>query len=670
MVCVLVFAWILATSGAAVISVDKTSWSSTTTSTHIPEGQGTRASNNEVTTTHTTVTLSATINTTKAIVDNKVNGESTVRTSPSDGSETLKPKPTSAKIPDANDTKNVPDGEVFPNTAKNSREEDTDKNDTEIKHGRPILDGMTFKDLEHSSDNGVLPNPAKNATGERTLSGTDKNGTEVAGQAEEVRPILDHMIFNQHHKGVPTAKPTPKHKQISMHITAAELRDYDHHLVIWVSVLGVGCFLCGIVSTALVAYVVYRRKKIKWRQSYKRRYSRPRGLPFYDIEGCHPVPKIFDATVAPPCGEFFRYKEGLTIPTGDVRTLFANHVPTSLAEEEGNNNGGVSSECQSVFPQLTTYNGSVYPFINQFSRIISAEGGEVSSPYSDVALFVAPRAIRKGTSRQIFLNVALQADTFLKEFLSKNSNDEGSKLSVNLKDLALENMNSRLVQLSPVVECISPGVRRFARPLVIRIPHRANINCSDPSTVWKLKVFHSCSPLGEGMSWTTVPTEEAADTQSTPDAVYTYDQDSAYIRTYLPGTWAILGKPLSKRSCLRLSAVAYTQCKLPPLSSTCTPQQQRLHNAINCDIQSTFPDLIVPTTSQTRCDSNPMLHSNSDNRSNPSSAPPCASSSPQPQGRPLCVNSLSSTDAQQVKICIYICDPYMDAHKVTSFYIP
>ncbi len=653
MVCVMVFVWILATTEGAVISVEQTSWSSTATSTHIPS-QGTRTSNNKVTTTPTTVTLSTTISTTKPTVDKKVNGPSTVSTPHSDESTIVNPMPSGTKIPDTKEIKAISDDEVAPKNAKNSKEDQATSGTD-----RPILDHMTFKDLKHRSYDGVQPNTANNATENQTPSEANKNVTKVAGKTKEVRPILNHMSFNQHQEGLRTVKPTTKHKQISMHITAAELRDYDHHLVIWVSVLGIGCFLCGIVSTALVAYVIYRRERIKWRQNYKRRYSRR--VPFYDIEGCHPLPKFLDMTVSPPCGEFFRYKEGL-IPTGDVRTLFANHVPTSLAEEEGNN-GGVPSECQSVFPQLTTYSGSVYPFINQFSRIISAEGGEVSSPYSDVALFVAPRAIRKGTSRQIFLNVALQADTFLDEFLSKNSNDEGSKLSVNLKDLALENMNTRLVQLSPVVECISPGVRRFARPLVIRIPHRANINCSDPSTVWKLKVFHSSSPLGEGMSWTTVPTEEAADTDRTPDAVYTYDQDSAYIRTYLPGTWAILGKPLSKRSCLRLSAVAYTQCKLPPLSSTCTPQQ-RLHNVINCDIQSTFPDLIVPTTSQTVCDSNSVLHSTSDNRSIPSTVPSRGNSSSQPQSRPLCMNSLSSSDAQQVKICIYICDPYMDAHKV------
>ena len=457
------------------------------------------------------------------------------------------------------------------------------------------------------------------------------------------RPKLEYMVFHDQQKVKPTPlTTTTKHTRIAMHITAEELSDYDHHLVVWVSILGVGCFLCGIVSTSLVAFMLYRRQKRKWRNFYKNRYSRPRAS-IYDLEACHPSnhPSKFLDT-ASPCSDFFRFKEGM-VPN-DMRTLFSNHVPTSLAEEDPHNNPH-RYECQSVFPQLTTYSGDVYPFINQFSRIISSEGGEISSPYSDVAVFLTPRAIRKGTSRQIFVNVTLQADLFLREFLRPSSEDS-SKLSVNLKDLALENLNRSLVQLSPVVECISPGVRRFARPLAVRIPHRANINSNEPSIGWNLRVLHSFSPMGDAMAWTAVPAEESLAAEQTPDAVFSFDQDSVYVRTYLPGTWAVLGKPENKHSALRLCAVAYAQCRLP----SCTPSKQGLQ-VISCDNQSSFPDLIVPTTSQSNCDSR-------------SSSPGLSAMRDSQKGAaaPMCMNT--TDNAQEVRLTIYICNPYMDAHKV------
>ena len=477
-----------------------------------------------------------------------------------------------------------------------------------------------------------------------------RNGSNATGlrdhtdgkPVESSRPKLEYMVFQDQQDAEPTPLATmTKKTHISMYITAEELRDYDHHLVVWVSVLGVGCFLCGMVSTSLVAFILYRRQKKKWRNVYKKRYSRPRTMPVYDHEVCHPSnhPAKFLDTVS-PCSDFFRFKEGLA--HNDMRTLFSNHIPTSLAEEDSHNIPH-RYECQSVFPQLTTYSGDVYPFINQFSRIISSEGGEISSPYSDVAVFVTPRAIRKGTSRQIFVNVALQADLFLREFLRPSSED-GSKLSLNLKDLALENLNRNLVQLSPVVECISPGVRRFTRPLAIRIPHRANVNSGDSSSGWELRVLHSSSPVGERMSWTTVPVEESLTDEQTPDSVFSSDQDSVYVRTYLPGTWAVLGRPKSKHSALRLCGVAYAQCRLP----SCTPSTQGLQ-VINCDNQSSFPDLIVPTTSQNHCDSRNLL----------SAMRGCGQ-----QGRPVPMCMSSSDRKQQVRLTVYICDPYMDAHKV------
>ena len=240
-----------------------------------------------------------------------------------------------------------------------------------------------------------------------------KNGSNATGLGDHTdsklvegsRPKLEYMVFKDQQDAEPTPLATmTKKTHISMHITAEELSDYDHHLVVWVSVLGVGCFLCGMVSTSLVAFILYRRQKRKWRNVYKKRYSRPRTVSVYDHEACHPSnhPAKFLDTVS-PCSDFFRFKEGLA--HNDMRTLFSNHIPTSLAEEDSHNIPH-RYECQSVFPQLTTYSGDVYPFINQFSRIISSEGGEISSPYSDVAVFVTPRAIRKGTSRQIFVNVA------------------------------------------------------------------------------------------------------------------------------------------------------------------------------------------------------------------------------------------------------------------------
>ena len=488
---------------------------------------------------------------------------------------------------------------------------------------------------------------ANGSESDRQASTNGSNSPESGGHPDGKligggRPRLEYMVFQDQEEVEPTqSATTTKKTHISMHITAEELSDYDHHLVVWVSVLGIGCFLCGMVSTSIVAFILYRRQKRKWKNVYKRRYSRSRAISMYDHEACppptHPLKFLDNAS---PCSDFFRFREGL-VPN-DMRTLFSNHIPTSLAEEDPPHNNPHCYKSQSGFPQLTTYSGDTYPFINQFSRIISSEGGEISSPYSDVAVFVTPRAIRKGTSRQIFVNVALQADLFLRDFLQHN-NEDGSKLSINLKDLALQNLNRSLVQLSPVVECISPGVRRFARPLAIRIPHRANVQSGDSSIGWELRVLHSSSPLGEDMSWNNVPPDESLTGEQTPDFVFSSDQDSVYLRTYLPGAWAVLGRPKNKHSALRLCGVAYAQCRLP----SCTPSSQGLQ-VINCDNQSSFPDLIVPTTSQNQCDSR-----------NPVSG---AKDYQQRLPTPVCINSTDNT--QQVRMTVYICDPYMDAHKV------
>ena len=462
------------------------------------------------------------------------------------------------------------------------------------------------------------------------------------------KPKLEYIVFQGAHS---TSAPDSDQGHVSVHFTAQELQEYDAHLVRWVSVLGVGCFLFGMICASLAAYILYKRQKRKWKRIYKRRYSLQRATPVYEnIETWQPTnqhqPKPVET--ANPYSDYFRYKEGL-IPTNDMRTLFSNHVSTSLAEEDPHESLH-RYECQSVFPHLTTYNGERYPFINQFSRIITSDGGEISSPYSDVAVFVIPRAIRRGTSRQIFVNVALQADLFLQEYLNP-SGDDSSKLSINLQALALENLGRKLVQLSPVVECISPGVTRFARPLAIRIPHRANVASDNSSSVgWELQVLHSCSSLGTDMSWSLVPNEDSLKAEESPDATYSSDQDSVYIRTCLPGSWAVLGRPKGKHSALRLCAVAYAQCKLP----SCHPAQQGLQ-VVNCDNQTSFPDLIVPTTSQTHYD-------------NRGPAGPFGFSvlrdfhKPKPAVSPICMNS--QDNAQPVRLAVYICDPYMDAHKV------
>ncbi len=473
------------------------------------------------------------------------------------------------------------------------------------------------------------------------------------------RPRLSYLAFQHHGKTSPTPMvKTQAHTHLALHFTAEELNAYDHHLVVWVSILGIGCFFLGVIFTSLVAFVLcYRQQRRKWRNALKQWYPRPGApIPVYDVEswyphaGSHQV-RLHDT--ASQGGDPARFRENRM--QNDLRSLFASHVPTSLAEEDPHNSLH-RYECQSAFPQLTTYSGELCPFVNQFSRIISSEGGEISSPYSDAAVFLTPKAIRKGTSRQVFVNVSLQGDVFLKEFLCPS--DDSSRLSINVQHLALQNLNRCLVQLSPVLECISPGVQRFARPVVVRIPHRANVYSDAPSQAWELKVVHSSSPLGKHMAWESIPNEDTLKEDHTPDSLFSYDQDSVYIRTYLPGSWAVLGRPKGKHSALRLCAVAYAQCRLP----SCSPSPQGLQ-VFNCDNnntnQSSFPDLIVPTTSQTsaHCDSSlvPMSFEEA--------AGAAARAAPEIH-RDVGGVTPSANAPQQVRLSVYMCDPFMDAHKV------
>ncbi|XP_033117444.1 uncharacterized protein LOC117117295 [Anneissia japonica] len=117
------------------------------------------------------------------------------------------------------------------------------------------------------------------------------------------------------------------------------------------------------------------------------------------------------------------------------------------------------------------------PFWLQMKAVVGSEGGIVSDSRSSVSLIIPPGAIPENHGKQeIIVRVALKPSMF-----------------------GLHKETDRHL-LSPVVECLSPGLNGFNSPVTLVVPHRAEL---DPD--WKFQVLHSedkCSDSVSKFRWT------------------------------------------------------------------------------------------------------------------------------------------------------------------------
>ena len=175
----------------------------------------------------------------------------------------------------------------------------------------------------------------------------------------------------------------------------------------------------------------------------------------------------------------------------------------------------------------TTYQGCENPFINQFCGEVSSEGGVISSPSSDVQVVVPPGAIPENLGCQkIYVNVAPSADKF-------NINYAENEMSITY-----------------MVECLAPGLDRFLKPVIVRIPHRAYIPGSD----WVFRAQYSNSAVSSSMTWHDIPQEEK-ENNIKQDIHFTYDEDYVNIATHHFTTFTC--SACGKTRPLKLHAVAF-----------------------------------------------------------------------------------------------------------------
>lgn len=275
--------------------------------------------------------------------------------------------------------------------------------------------------------------------------------------------------------------------------------------MLWVSLLGVGCFLTGMIITGFVAYGMYRKLGCRCRLSCRGTHHAPPN----DVEAASA-----DRQQRPPTSGA---ESDLLRPTFDQTPIYTRW-PTALVESylisQGNHSLPYSS-----------FKGLDNPWVTQFHQLITRHlGGDVTHPHSDVIVSLQPESFDRYPHRPVYVNVAIGGDDF------------------NL------DMGPADVQLTPVVEVTSVGVQQFTKPVTIRIPHRA---CVNDFSQWQMTLYYTTSPLGYSTSW-----QRRSLNSNTSDVTFTFDKNYVHVETLVPGTFVCAGVG-RKQATLCVCAVAY-----------------------------------------------------------------------------------------------------------------
>ena len=219
----------------------------------------------------------------------------------------------------------------------------------------------------------------------------------------------------------------------------------------------------------------------------------------------------------------FHYFPDILAEDHKSRSKFLTHINTS-------NNKCGRQDSTTLHRLLSTHSTNSYdssPFMTQFSDIVTSEGGEILSPDSDVSVIIPPGAVPVGRMQPVYVNVSLSQEEF---GISTKQNE---------------------YQLTPVVECLAPGLDRFLLPVIVKMPHRADVtNASDP---WTFNARYSQSPVGKQMNWYNVSRKP----NNGDDVSFTHDADFVYFHTTHFTSFTCTGCGKSARPPLKLSAVVY-----------------------------------------------------------------------------------------------------------------
>lgn len=281
--------------------------------------------------------------------------------------------------------------------------------------------------------------------------------------------------------------------------TQAEDNPQFSGFVLWVSLLGVGCFFTGIIITSLVAYAFYRKFgcRCRWTCRAACGYSR--------IDAENPRPPAIGYE------DQMRYREDLR-PTYTI-------LPTTLLENyllEGNVQNNYHS----------SYKGLDNPWFTQFYSVVNNHhGADVTHAHSDVLVSLPPGALDRYSRRAIHVNIAMNGEDF---------------------NLQLGNA----IQLTPVVEVTGIGFQQFSKPVTVRIPHRA---CVTEASQWHMTLHYTTSELGRSSRWSSITSSERS------DVMFTFDEHYVYIETTVAGTFTCAGIG-RQQATLRVCAVSYLSC--------------------------------------------------------------------------------------------------------------
>ncbi|XP_077994808.1 uncharacterized protein LOC144448434 [Glandiceps talaboti] len=158
------------------------------------------------------------------------------------------------------------------------------------------------------------------------------------------------------------------------------------------------------------------------------------------------------------------------------------------------------------------------------------EGGVLCHKHSDVQIVIPRGAIPVGISQKVAVRVSLLFAQF------------------NI-DLTADQL-----PMSPVIECLSPGLDRFMKPVIVKVPHRAQLKDSD----WVFRVHHSQSIAGKNMTWNELDQSSTkVDNNIVQDITFNVDEKYVNISTahFTIFTCTACGK--NRR--LNLEAVAFGQ---------------------------------------------------------------------------------------------------------------
>ncbi|XP_070551220.1 netrin receptor UNC5C-like [Ptychodera flava] len=173
---------------------------------------------------------------------------------------------------------------------------------------------------------------------------------------------------------------------------------------------------------------------------------------------------------------------------------------------------------------------NVYDII--FEGLFDQKGGVLSHEDSDVQLHIPRGAIPSGEKQPIIVKVSLRVSYF----------------NVGLKD--------EQIPLTPVVECLSPGLENFLDYITVKLPHRALLPGKDAKS-WRFLVHYNQSMNPRDKSWLKVDQSElSVENNVVVPVKFTVDEKYVNVRTkhFTKFTCSSCGK---QRPIFAMDAVAY-----------------------------------------------------------------------------------------------------------------